>query len=292
MVPDGSPARTWAARARRLVSGRRRSRRDARAAAASFEPQENVTSSGDRDVIYGIRSSVARFDGAVYFVPSYAAHRPAAASILAQQYFSPELHHLVATVMSARGGSMVHAGTFFGDMLPSFSRKTPGRVYAFEPVTENYLLANAVVGANHLDNVMLLHAGLGAHPGTARVRTHGDDGRHAGGTSRIVRDPAREGTDAQTVPVLSIDQLRLHDLSLIQLDVEGFERAVLRGARKTIRRLQPVIVLEDRRGTCGAYLDRFGYVDAGRLGDDQLYLPAGAVAEFGDLAERPAAAHP
>ncbi len=243
-------------------------------------------------MIFGIESSVVRFDGAVYYVPGYAADRPAARRIAAKEYFSPELHAFVETVMSARGGSMVHAGTFFGDMLPSFSRKTPGTVYAFEPVTENYLLANTIVSENRLDNVMLLHAGLGARPGTARVRTHRDDGRHAGGLSRIVRDPAKEGPGAQTVPLLTIDQLRLKDLSLIQLDVEGFERAVLRGAWKTIRKLRPVIVLEDRRGTCGVYLQRFGYVDAGRMGDDYLYLPPEAVAEFGHLAEVPESAHP
>jgi FkbM family methyltransferase len=254
------------------------------------ESPTSCETSGDSRVIFGIESTVVRFDDAVYFVPAYAAHRPAARSIVDKRYFSPDLHALVGTIMSARGGSMVHAGTFFGDMLPSFSRKTPARVYAFEPVTENYLLANAVVAENRLDNVMLLHAGLGAGASIARVKTHNAEGRHIGGMSRIVRDPAKEGSGAQTVPLISIDQLRIKDLSLIQLDVEGFERAVLRGAVKTIEKQRPVIVLEDLRGNCAEILEPLGYVDAGVVGDDHLYLTGDAVAEFGHLAEPPPAA--
>ena len=256
-------------------------------------PDESAPSpfaAGDSRMIFGIESTVVRFDDAVYFVPGYAAHRPASRSILDKRYFSPELHDLVGTIMSARGGSMVHAGTFFGDMLPSFSRKTPSRVYAFEPVLENYLLANAVVAENRLDNVMLLHAGLGAGPSIARVKTHNAEGRHIGGMSRIVRDPAKEGPGAQTVPLISIDQLRIKDLSLIQLDVEGLERVVLKGAVRTIEKQQPVIVLEGLRGNFSEILEPLGYVDVGLVGDDHLYLTGNAVAEFGHLAEPPPAA--
>ena len=85
---------------------------------------------------------------------------------------------------------MLHAGTFFGDMLPSFSRKTPGLVYAFEPVLENYLLAHQVTERNDLDNVLLFHAGLAEHARPGRVETRGPV-RHRGGTAFVVSDPER-----------------------------------------------------------------------------------------------------
>jgi len=115
--------------------------------------------------VFGIATKVVRFDGSVYFVPNYAAHRPVAQNILNKHYEAPGLHRLVQQVMTAKPGSMISAGAFFGDMLPSFSRKTPGLVYAFEPVIANYLFARAIVAANDLRNVVLLHAALGAEPG-------------------------------------------------------------------------------------------------------------------------------
>ena len=50
----------------------------------------------------------------------------------------------------------------------------------------------------------------------------------------------------QGIPTYSItiDSLSIDDVSLIHLDVEGFEYYVLRGAEKTIKRCRPTIVTE------------------------------------------------
>jgi FkbM family methyltransferase len=234
--------------------------------------------------IFGIKTTVVRFGGAVYFVPGYAEHRPASQKILKRQYTEPPLHRVVDTVMTRRPGSMVHAGTFFGDMLPSFSRKTPGLVYAFEPVAENYLLARAVVNANHLSNVMLFHAGLGARPGLASIETS-DGEQHHGGGSRVVTDADHPTTRTQTISLLSIDQFAIEDLSLIHLDVEGFELQVLSGAVESIRKHQPVIVIEDSRRNCQQLLNSLGYRQVGTVARNFLYLTEKAEAEFADLWE-------
>lgn len=222
--------------------------------------------------VFGIDTTVVRFDEAVYYVPDYAAHRPVARRTLNQRRVEPPLHHLVEKVMARRPGSLVHAGTFFGDMLPSFSRKTPGLLYAFEPVIENYVLSHHVVDDNALDNVVLLNAGLGAAPGVVEVQT-GRGGRHRGGASKIV--PGRTAPDARThkASVLTVDQLDVQDLSMIQLDVEGYERPALEGARRTIEAQQPVIVVEDNKRECHPLLDELGYVGVGKVGPDDVYVP-------------------
>ena len=121
-----------------------------------------ATRSQERRTVFGNETTVVRFNNAEFYVPDYARHRPVAQTVLDGRNVSPALHQFVGRLLEARPGSMVHAGTFFGDMLSSFSRKTPGVVYAFEPVVENYLLARAVVETNHLGNVLLMHSGLGA----------------------------------------------------------------------------------------------------------------------------------
>lgn len=251
------------------------------AGGAGTAKSEDVSQPRQRQV-FGIDASVVRFGGAVYFVPNYAVHRPVARRTLDKTRVSPRLHSLVRAVMAHRPGSMVHAGAFFGDMLPSFSRKTPGLVYAFEPVIESYLLAREVVRANELDNVMLLHAGLGTGPGLARVETHNAK-RHFGGAARIIVDPTKKTFRPQTVPMLSIDQFEIKDLSLIQLDVEGFELAILQGSIESIRVRKPVIVIEDDRKKCADLLSEFGYSEVGSLGLDHVYLTEAAADEFGGV---------
>jgi FkbM family methyltransferase len=237
------------------------------------------------DSVFGMKKKTIRFDDAVYFVPAYAAHRPVAQLILQERYESPWLHRLVKTVMTRRPGSMVHAGTFFGDMLPSFSRKTPGTVYAFEPVIENYIFSRAVVQENQLENVALLHAGLGEKHGIALIETMAGR-RHRGGASTVVSDPNEPLQCPQRTPLLTIDQLDIEDLSLIQLDVEGFELSVLKGAADTIRAQQPVIVIEDDRNNCGGFLNELGYSEAARIGRDHLYLTETADAQLSDFVKR------
>ena len=223
--------------------------------------------------VNGIQAAVVSFDDAVYFVPKYALHRPVAGKILRKEYAAAPLHALVERVMEWRPGSMLHAGAFFGDMLPSFSRKTPGMVYAFEPVLENYLLARHVTERNELDNVLLFHAGLAERTRLGQVETRSPR-RHRGGTSFVVSDPLRPTHATQRVSLIPIDHLAIDDLSLLQLDVEGYERHVIEGALETIARNEPVIVLEDARDDCAELLSSLGYTRSGRVARDHLYLTA------------------
>ena len=184
--------------------------------------------------------------------------------------------------MQRRPGSMVHAGAFFGDMLPSFSRKTPGTVYAFEPVLEHYQLASAAVVANGLRNVRLLHAGLSTEPSIGQIQTWRGE-RHIGGAAALIRGTAQPKHRAQDVAVLSIDQLTIDDLSVVQLDVEGWELEVLRGGRETLRTQQPVITVEDNRGNCAPFLAKLGYSEVGLLGRDHVYMTPDWAAAFSDV---------
>lgn len=56
-----------------------------------------------------------------------------------------------------KSGSVFHAGTFFGDMLHTYSRSAR-TVYAFEPVLENYVLAKQNAERLGLRNAVLINA--------------------------------------------------------------------------------------------------------------------------------------
>ena len=226
----------------------------------------------ERRVVHGIATTVVRIDGAEYFVPDYGRHRPVARRMLEGRLVSPGLHRFVGWLLRDRPGSIVHAGTFFGDMLPSFSAKTPGTVYAFEPVFENYLLARTVVEVNRLGNVLLLHAGLGDRLQVATVGlARAPHGRHLGGAARILTAASKPHARTQLTALLTVDLLAIGDLTLLQLDTEGYELPILQGAEATLRTQRPVVVVEDNRDRCGEFLARLGYAEVRRLGRDTVY---------------------
>jgi FkbM family methyltransferase len=203
---------------------------------------------------YSVRYLPTILDGATYFVPDFAKSRPAAKRVLMGKFYEPQTHQFVQHFFKQTGGSMIHAGTFFGDMLPGFSSYVPGRVYAFEPLLESYILANLCVQTNDLQNVFLFNAALGEQVDVLRIDAS-DGAGHAGGSSKV-------GQTGNLCPVLAIDTLDIPDIALIQLDVEGFELNALKGARQTITRLRPAIAIEDNSRNCGPYLTELGYMEA------------------------------
>jgi len=191
-------------------------------------------------------------DGYSYFVPLYAVHRPAAQCVLAGDIYEPLTHSLIKHVFEKEDGSLVHAGTFFGDMLPAFSSAVKSNVYAFEPVLENYILANLCVRENNLNNVLLFNGALGIDSCLLKISTWQDDGTHRGGSSQVadLGDPCL---------CLSIDSVVTEKISMIQLDVEGFELEALKGAAKTISDWKPIILVEDNPGRCESFFKSHHY---------------------------------
>lgn len=150
---------------------------------------------------------------------------------------------------------MIHAGTSFGDMLHTYSLSA-SRVYAFEPVLDNYYLAKKNAERLGLRNVLLFNAALSDANGVVRIVTEQSDGGFAGGASTVGEVPGRR---SEPVTALRIDDLPIEDLCLLQLDVEGHERQALTGAVETIRRFSPVVLVEDNVGDCAGVLGGLGY---------------------------------
>lgn len=70
---------------------------------------------------------------------------------------------------------------------------------------------------------------------------------------------------AASVPMLALDTLELARVDLIKLDIEGMEMAGLAGARQTIGRHRPILIVEDikvDRTNLNAWLTSFDYVVA------------------------------
>jgi FkbM family methyltransferase len=142
-----------------------------------------------------------------FLLPLYALRRPAAHSIIVKkEFFEPETHRLIGLIFEKLSGSMIHAGTFFGDMLPSFSRSVSGVIWCFEPVVENYILANKCIEENKLGNVFLVNAALSDKVEMVRINTVANNGEHRGGSSFL-------DNNGKLTPSITIDNFQYDSLT-------------------------------------------------------------------------------
>jgi len=156
--------------------------------------------------------------------------------------FSDNLTSFAIYQRHARAGSVaVDVGANLGLHALVLSRCVgiKGRVFAYEPLVPIYQRLTANLGMNNAVNVVTKPYGLGEQTGTIRFDDHAGDFNI--GKGRV--DP--EGSAMIQIRSLD-DDLRGLDtpVSLIKIDVEGFELAVLKGAQETLRRHTPVILME------------------------------------------------
>lgn len=129
------------------------------------------------------------------------------------------------------------------------------RVFTFEPDHDNLhcLIRNVT-----WPNVCVFHAALGSEPGTCSTQVTEAD--NCG---------AHKTVPNGDVPVMTIDGLELDACGLIWLDIEGAEADAIDGARATIEKFSPIIVLEEKG--LGAKADLPGYSRLMRIGNDTVY---------------------
>lgn len=139
---------------------------------------------------------------------------------------------------SKPGSVAVDIGAHIGTHTVQLSRAVgkEGRVVAFEPQPKIFkeLLLNMAL--NQVENCDFYWAACGKEQGRIELSplfapNEGGTGFGGGGTG-------------QFVDLIPLDELHLQNVSFIKIDVEGMEIDVLEGARQTILRDRPVLLVE------------------------------------------------
>lgn len=193
-----------------------------------------------------------------------------------------ELRALLSRLLD-RDAVVVDVGAHAGQFTKLFASCVPdGRVYAFEPGGYARSVLSVMLRLRRFANVTPLPYGLGDADGTATLTvpikpsgsvgfglSHMGEGgadpelaRRAGW--RFVDDPVTVRTLDGVVEALSIPRV-----DFIKADIEGWELRCLMGARETLGRFRPVLMLEvvdghlaragDGAAALYAYLGEFGY---------------------------------
>lgn len=215
---------------------------------------------------------IQRGDGLLAYVPK---HVDVTAGY---RLMKPDVDNVQVDLLCRPGDCVLDIGANVGDWTLAMALRVGagGRVLAFEPVP--YLAETIAKTAriNRKDQVEVHNLALSATDGTAEFSV--EQGNSGG--SRLGR---MEGDFAMTtVPTRRLDSLLserpdIDRIDFIKIDVEGHELEVLEGARASLTRFQPPLILEsghesaDERRAQADFLIGLGYDIIG------AFVPGGLV---------------
>lgn len=142
------------------------------------------------------------------------------------------------------GTTVIDVGTNIGETLLNFAKiNRDGVNFGFEPVPYLYEIAKNNITLNKFESIELINKGLSSSEETLSFSEVSEN--NSGGTF-LTRANSED-------PVRSVQVVRLDDfvnrrgienISLIKIDVEGFEMEVLKGASETLRCFRPTLFVE------------------------------------------------
>ncbi len=167
------------------------------------------------------------------------------------QYFLP-VKHFEASVFFYKHGidcienldalkdkDILDVGGFIGDSILILKPLTEKRVFSFEALEKHYELMKKTVAMNQLENVVLERMALGDENKEIEIEV-------AGSSSSINPNEAVEIQGTEKVMMRTLDDyVEEHpmNIGLIKVDIEGAEQQFMKGARKTIEKYRPVLLM-------------------------------------------------
>jgi FkbM family methyltransferase len=148
-------------------------------------------------------------------------------------------------------------------------------VFSFEPLWSDYTKKNM----EDLDNVKIYSIGLGEHDTTEEIYIM----KNNTGGSSILTHPRRtwqKNAQKQLIEIKPLDYYNFTNVGLIKIDVESYELPVLRGAKNTLQKNNPVILIElmtkyeDSKYPVKdtiSFLNSLGYIEIKKVGDNRIF---------------------
>lgn len=139
------------------------------------------------------------------------------------------------------GDWVVDAGSFIGDHSIAYARYAgiTGRVIAFEPNFHAFKCLEYNVSS--LPQVQEINAALSDGEGKVAYLHRGPNCNEG---MACIKDPEVISEEMMCVKTLALDDLYLERLNFLKMDIEGYEHKALIGAKKTICKFKPIILLE------------------------------------------------
>lgn len=168
--------------------------------------------------------------------------------ILTLKYDKKESEFLNLLYFLPKNAIVLDIGANIGIMTILLARKCQqGKVYAYEPIEENFQALKRVIKFFKCENVVCNKVALGDTNGTVKMVMPIKDSVKLQGLSHIASSNGNQSGTEYKVELKKLDDLFLYNnekITAIKIDVENYENFVLRGAINLIRRNKPIIYAE------------------------------------------------
>ncbi|HEV3223271.1 MAG TPA: FkbM family methyltransferase [Puia sp.] len=147
------------------------------------------------------------------------------------------------------GDIFVDAGANIGSYTILASSVAGAKSISFEPVPSTFLHLKNNVAINNIESsVELQNAGVGKEKGKLSFTSSFDTMNH------VVTDSSSTNQETIQVDIVSLDDILGNRMpTLIKIDTEGFEMAVLQGAELTLKLSSLLAVIVELNGSCHRY---------------------------------------
>ncbi len=202
-------------------------------------------------------------------------------SVVAQAHYKgrswePKISELL-TKHGKKGTTAVDMGAYLGTHTMALVDVvgSKGKVVTFEPQPWAFDCIKKTLKKNNIKNVKVINAGVSDKKG--KIRFCSD----ASGSSSVCQErrPSDKWKEVYDIPIITLDSLKLKNVSVMKIDVEGHELNALKGSRKTIQSSRPIMLLEvwskrkTRLNNVKSFLKELNYTMEHISGDDYICLP-------------------
>jgi FkbM family methyltransferase len=168
-------------------------------------------------------------------------------------YYEKDLVDLIRTILRPNNVFLdVGANVGYFSLYAAINDPT-ARVFAFEPVKELFEKLEKNISINHLENIQPIRAAVGERNEEKEMFLSGDDNK---GMSSF-RKPENFSGKTEKVKVMSIDDWLVVSgigrIDVIKMDIEGSELAALKGMKKTLQSIRPLLIVEINPGTLSLF---------------------------------------
>ena len=152
-----------------------------------------------------------------------------------------EVLHDIIKDINLEGTVIVDIGANLGAHTLEFADKVgnTGCVYAFEPQRIVYYQLCTNIFINGYDNIYAFNKALSDKNGITHIE---EQDFYFNGTLNIGNTHIMN--HGKPVEEMKLDDFNLNNVSLIKIDVQGYEPFVLKGSIETIKRNKPIILIE------------------------------------------------
>lgn len=140
--------------------------------------------------------------------------------------------------------SIIDAGGFIGDSAIILADYTNKNVYSFEPLTSNYnMMLKTIKLNNKSDKIIPVKYALGDNNNNIEISSNDEI---SSGFNLNYNNHQLQSDKKEIISTITLDEFVENnniEVGLIKTDIEGFEKKLLNGAIKTIKKQKPNLII-------------------------------------------------